>query len=72
MQKAMNEFMIIAAIGKKDLLQANIDGKGSRPADMQLPDVGLWVCSGSHNENTDTTKINEINLSTVMHTGQPN
>ena len=41
MQKAMNEFMIIAAIGKKDLLQANIDGKGSRPADMQLPDVGL-------------------------------
>ena len=72
MQKAMNEFMIIAAIGKKDLLQANIDGKGSRPADMQLPDVGLWVCSGNHNENKDTTKINEINLSTVMHTGQPN
>ena len=72
MQKAMNEFMIIAAIGKKDLLQANIDGKGSRPADMQLPDVGLWVRSGSHNENTDTTKINEINLSNVMHTGQPN
>ena len=72
MQKAMNEFMIIAALGKKDLLQANIDGKGSRPADMQLPDVGLWVCSGNRNENTDTTKINEINLSTVMHTGQLN
>ena len=68
----MNEFMIIAAIGKKDLLQANIDGKGSRPADMQLPDVGLWVCSGNHNENTDTAKINEINLSTVMHTGHLN
>ena len=42
MQKAMNEFVITAAIGKKDVLQANIDGKGSRPADMQMSDVGLF------------------------------